>query len=361
MSIQETQTDLNDMYQLRDLYNTYMFDNNTININSLDYELTHTPIVKSKSSNSLYLNCNETLNTEKDFIHVSNNNNNNTPPFMLHQNINIPNPPYLNLDEIIKIPSITPKFVQTYEDRNNAIFRPVQNNITYIEKHQPKQLDLLEQWKNNSYKYIFDTYQKIVERQPNLFPFNKDYGDKFFDTTTSNSNSDIFDSDIYESDVFDSDVFDLDVFDLDLEKLSIGEKFNFKQLKNLDYTFNEIDSLDHDYAINLQTFGNETSMIDMEISKIVINIRDQQNKYEACLFNSGLSIPCDLKINDNEEITNKFCTIGSYSKAVRNGKIDRYRAKRSRRNFTKHVDYAVRKTHADSRVRVNGRFTTTIK
>jgi hypothetical protein len=367
MSIQEMKTDLNDMYQLRDLYDNYMFDKNTININSLDYELTHTPIVKVNSSNSLYLNCNEKFNSEKKFIHIPNNNNNNTPPFMLYQNNNnIPNPPYLNLNEIIKVPSITPKFVQSYEDRNNSIFQhinksSVQNNTTYLENHQSNQLDLLKQWKNKSYKYIFDTYQKIIERPQNKFPFNKDYGDNFFDTTVSNSNSDMFDSDIYESDIFDSDVFDLD-----LENLDINENFNFKELMTIDYAFNELDSSKYDYAIDLQTFGSENNKLDMEISKIINNIIDQQNKYNLCLSNAW-----DLNYNNKEKnkeqvdeekkYTNEFCTIGSYSKAVRNGKIARYRAKRSRRNFSKNINYTVRKTFADGRIRIGGRFATIIK
>ena len=44
--------------------------------------------------------------------------------------------------------------------------------------------------------------------------------------------------------------------------------------------------------------------------------------------------------------------------AERNVKIQRFRDKRARRNFGKKVAYTCRKTVADSRVRVKGRFIT---
>ncbi|KAL1551935.1 zinc finger protein CONSTANS-like isoform X2 [Salvia divinorum] len=48
--------------------------------------------------------------------------------------------------------------------------------------------------------------------------------------------------------------------------------------------------------------------------------------------------------------------LGRYSAEERKDRIDRYRAKRTQRNFTKTIKYACRKTLADTRPRVRGRF-----
>jgi len=49
-------------------------------------------------------------------------------------------------------------------------------------------------------------------------------------------------------------------------------------------------------------------------------------------------------------------TIGVYTRTERAAKLQRYRQKRARRNFTKRVLYGCRKRFADSRPRVGGRF-----
>ncbi|EOA34499.1 hypothetical protein CARUB_v10022040mg [Capsella rubella] len=48
--------------------------------------------------------------------------------------------------------------------------------------------------------------------------------------------------------------------------------------------------------------------------------------------------------------------VGRYSSEERKEKISKYRAKRTQRNFTKTIKYACRKTLADNRPRVRGRF-----
>ena len=50
--------------------------------------------------------------------------------------------------------------------------------------------------------------------------------------------------------------------------------------------------------------------------------------------------------------------VGPLTIEERNWKIQRFREKRERRNFTKKVSYACRKKVADSRLRVRGRFIT---
>jgi len=49
-------------------------------------------------------------------------------------------------------------------------------------------------------------------------------------------------------------------------------------------------------------------------------------------------------------------TTGIYSRAERRAKLERYRAKKNRRTFSKKILYACRKSFADSRPRVGGRF-----
>ncbi|XP_057800043.1 zinc finger protein CONSTANS-LIKE 2-like isoform X2 [Salvia miltiorrhiza] len=48
--------------------------------------------------------------------------------------------------------------------------------------------------------------------------------------------------------------------------------------------------------------------------------------------------------------------VGRYSAEERKERIDRYRAKRTQRNFNKTIKYACRKTLADTRPRIRGRF-----
>lgn len=48
--------------------------------------------------------------------------------------------------------------------------------------------------------------------------------------------------------------------------------------------------------------------------------------------------------------------IGRYSAEERKERIDRYKAKRTQRNFNKTIKYACRKTLADNRLRIRGRF-----
>ncbi|GAB4834441.1 hypothetical protein Ancab_032697 [Ancistrocladus abbreviatus] len=48
--------------------------------------------------------------------------------------------------------------------------------------------------------------------------------------------------------------------------------------------------------------------------------------------------------------------VGKYSAEERKERIDRYRAKRTQRNFNKTIKYACRKTLADNRPRIRGRF-----
>lgn len=60
--------------------------------------------------------------------------------------------------------------------------------------------------------------------------------------------------------------------------------------------------------------------------------------------------------SDEDEDDDDVVTCGEYTRAERRLKIQRYRAKRERRTFKKQIMYECRKTFADKRPRVGGRF-----
>lgn len=70
-------------------------------------------------------------------------------------------------------------------------------------------------------------------------------------------------------------------------------------------------------------------------------------------LNHGSGSPLTSETSSFEEAGFK---IGRYSAEERKQRIHRYRKKRSERNFNKKIKYACRKTLADSRPRVRGRF-----
>ncbi|KAJ3680845.1 hypothetical protein LUZ60_015334 [Juncus effusus] len=60
--------------------------------------------------------------------------------------------------------------------------------------------------------------------------------------------------------------------------------------------------------------------------------------------------------NSNQEMINGTGKVVRYSAEERKERIEKYRSKRNHRNFQKKITYACRKTLADSRPRVKGRF-----
>uniref|UniRef100_A0A0E0BR24 CCT domain-containing protein n=1 Tax=Oryza glumipatula TaxID=40148 RepID=A0A0E0BR24_9ORYZ len=57
-----------------------------------------------------------------------------------------------------------------------------------------------------------------------------------------------------------------------------------------------------------------------------------------------------------EELPRATAAVGRYSAEERRERIEKYRSKRNHRNFERKITYACRKTLADSRPRVKGRF-----
>nr|CAB3474048.1 unnamed protein product [Digitaria exilis] len=64
----------------------------------------------------------------------------------------------------------------------------------------------------------------------------------------------------------------------------------------------------------------------------------------------------DLVLSREEEQPRVMAPPARYTAEERRERIDKYRSKRNHRNFQKKITYACRKTLADSRPRVKGRF-----
>ncbi|XP_043702139.1 two-component response regulator-like APRR1 [Telopea speciosissima] len=92
---------------------------------------------------------------------------------------------------------------------------------------------------------------------------------------------------------------------------------------------------------NLENFDFETSSMRKVFSTgdlQTINLaQQQQHSHEKCNIEGTKKVRC-------------------YSAQERKERIERYRIKRSQRNFNKKIKYACRKTLADSRPRIRGRF-----
>ncbi|KAF2313338.1 hypothetical protein GH714_010425 [Hevea brasiliensis] len=85
----------------------------------------------------------------------------------------------------------------------------------------------------------------------------------------------------------------------------------------------------------------------------VCSTGDLQNNRTAHTTHRSFSSPLATESSFMEEANFK---VGRYSAEERKDRISKYRAKRNQRNFTKTIKYACRKTLADNRPRIRGRF-----
>ncbi|KAK2984558.1 hypothetical protein RJ640_018936, partial [Escallonia rubra] len=85
----------------------------------------------------------------------------------------------------------------------------------------------------------------------------------------------------------------------------------------------------------------------------VCSTGDLQNMKTAHTSHRLSSSPLAMESSFMEEANSK---VGRYSAEERKERIHRYRAKRNQRNFNKTIKYACRKTLADNRPRIRGRF-----
>lgn len=100
---------------------------------------------------------------------------------------------------------------------------------------------------------------------------------------------------------------------------------------------------------------------DLQLEKLLLSHKDaivsQQafNGIQICYGDKNVS---RVEHSNNEETLG--LKIGHYTSEERKVRLHRYRQKRNERNFSKKIKYACRKTLADSRPRIRGRFARTI-
>ncbi|XP_058086621.1 uncharacterized protein LOC131233824 [Magnolia sinica] len=110
---------------------------------------------------------------------------------------------------------------------------------------------------------------------------------------------------------------------------------------------------------------SETPKFETQISNSIENHKFEGSMRRACSTgdlqrmnsmqsNSAFPSPLATETSYVEEVGS--FRVGRYSAEERKQRINRYRNKRNQRNFNKTIKYACRKTLADSRPRVRGRF-----
>ncbi|KAK4400875.1 hypothetical protein Sango_1193600 [Sesamum angolense] len=104
--------------------------------------------------------------------------------------------------------------------------------------------------------------------------------------------------------------------------------------------------------------------VDLQVSKLLRFITSRValhtaiaklHKGRTCVQMNNMSSTSPLSTDKSFMEESNF-KVGRYSAEERKERIDRYRAKRTQRNFNKTIKYACRKTLADSRLRIRGRF-----
>ncbi|XVF10563.1 hypothetical protein REPUB_Repub07fG0193200 [Reevesia pubescens] len=96
----------------------------------------------------------------------------------------------------------------------------------------------------------------------------------------------------------------------------------------------------------------ENSILGGQMRK-VCSAGDLENMRNAHTNQRSISTPSAMENSFMEEAPFK---VGRYSPEERQERISKYRAKRNQRNFNKTIKYACRKTLADNRPRIRGRF-----
>ncbi|KAL2235181.1 zinc finger protein CONSTANS-LIKE 2 [Sesamum indicum] len=133
---------------------------------------------------------------------------------------------------------------------------------------------------------------------------------------------------------------------------------NFRQQQCYSYSSNDQNFSSRRFSRVSETQNSDNHVLssaeDSFSMKGICTTGDLQ-KGRTCVQTNNVSSTSPLSTDESfmEETNFKACR---YSAEERKERIDRYRAKRNQRNFNKTIKYACRKTLADSRPRIRGRF-----
>ncbi|XP_010418417.1 PREDICTED: two-component response regulator-like PRR95 [Camelina sativa] len=137
---------------------------------------------------------------------------------------------------------------------------------------------------------------------------------------------------------------------------------SFDTVKTEQLLFNS--PFDAPFMEDSSTFQNQNLLNSPEDSyfsghmRRVYSTGDLQNMRRDFTGQRSYSSPLAVESSSTTQFTgeDQSLKVGRYSSEERKEKISKYRAKRTQRNFTKTIKYACRKTLADNRPRVRGRF-----
>ncbi|XP_062201743.1 zinc finger protein CONSTANS-like [Phragmites australis] len=102
--------------------------------------------------------------------------------------------------------------------------------------------------------------------------------------------------------------------------------------------------------------GDVASRPDALLANGAAFLPPSQPQQQVPLSSSRRALSTGELLRPEEEQSLRVVQPGRYSAEERRERIDKYRSKRNHRNFQKKITYACRKTLADSRPRVKGRF-----
>ncbi|KAL5098838.1 hypothetical protein RYX36_003165 [Vicia faba] len=161
-----------------------------------------------------------------------------------------------------------------------------------------------------------------------------------------------------------SDIYTFDI-SFNLQNIITYDPFNFidvvdEDFNNSPYPFSFSSSTTNNHVVPLTNGLFNTDLEDYQIhnNNILMDSSNFQWRELNSSENSFLTgqITRANSAGDSQTEEAKLLKVGRYSVEERKQKISKYRAKRKQRKFNKIIKYECRKTLADNRTRIRGRF-----
>ncbi|KAJ0265707.1 CCT motif family protein [Hirschfeldia incana] len=147
-----------------------------------------------------------------------------------------------------------------------------------------------------------------------------------------------------------------------LQTLNLSHTNTFPSFESFDAVKTEHPLFNSSVMEDSSSFPNQNLLSSAENSFLsdhmrrVCSTEDLQNLRMDTTGPRSYSSPLGVESSWTTPGNEQSLKVGRYSAEERKEKISKYRAKRTQRNFTKTIKYACRKTLADNRPRVRGRF-----